>query len=72
MHIMQDHHGMVHHQKVGFWMHFMLRVYRRLIDAPDEVRNSNPVFVCPGVLQNFIRAYEQSVFSHANVICMYC
>ena len=36
---------------------------RRLIDAPDEVRNSKPVFVYPGVLQNFIRAYEQSVFS---------
>ena len=37
---------------------------RRLIDAPSEVRNSNPVFVYPGVQQNFIRAYEQSVFSH--------
>ena len=36
---------------------------RRLIDAPDEVTNSNPVFVYPGVFPNFIRAYEQSVFS---------
>ena len=36
---------------------------RRLIDAPDEIRNPNPVFVDPEVLQNFIRAYEQSVFA---------
>ena len=36
---------------------------RRLIDAPNEVRNSNPVFLYPEVSQNFNRAYEQSVFS---------
>ena len=36
---------------------------RRLIDAPDEVRDSKPAFMYPGVFQNFIHAYEQSVFS---------
>ena len=36
---------------------------RRLINAPDEIRNSNPVFVYPEVAQNFTRAYEQSVFA---------
>ena len=36
---------------------------RRLIDAPDEIRNSNPVFVYPEVAQNFIHAYEQSVIA---------
>ena len=37
---------------------------RRLFDAPaDEVRNSNPVMVSvdPSILQNFSRAYLQSV-----------
>ena len=36
---------------------------RRLINAPDEFRNPNPVFVYPEVAQNFIHAYEQSVFA---------
>ena len=36
---------------------------RRLIDAPDKIRNPNPVIVYPEVLQNFIRAYKQSVFA---------
>ena len=36
---------------------------RRLINAPDEIRNPNPVFVYPEVAQNFTRAYEQSVFA---------
>ena len=36
---------------------------RRLINAPDEIKNPNAVFVYPEVLQNFTRAYEQSVFA---------
>ena len=32
---------------------------RRLIDAPDEVRDSKPAFMYPGVFQNFICAMSR-------------